>query len=116
MQRAILFEEPASPRKLNHHLNRDIETIILKAIEKNGGRRGDPFATPSAEIALLDGLTCRHAGRGLLHRGASASRQNQDEDQRDQCDFCVFHFFTSIYFYSCRNATMGSSRAARVAG
>jgi tetratricopeptide (TPR) repeat protein len=38
-QRAILFEEPIPPRKLNPHLNRDIETVILHALEKNPEKR-----------------------------------------------------------------------------
>ncbi|MBI4602978.1 MAG: protein kinase [Planctomycetes bacterium] len=38
-QRAILFEEPFRPRKLNPRLNRDLETIVLHALEKNPARR-----------------------------------------------------------------------------
>jgi tetratricopeptide (TPR) repeat protein len=39
LQRAILFEEPLPPRKLNPRLHRDLETVLLKALEKNPERR-----------------------------------------------------------------------------
>ncbi len=39
MQRAILFEDPLPPRKLNPRLNRDLETILLHALEKDPKRR-----------------------------------------------------------------------------
>ncbi len=39
IQRAILFEEPLPPRKLNPRLHRDLETILLHALEKNPERR-----------------------------------------------------------------------------
>jgi serine/threonine protein kinase/Flp pilus assembly protein TadD len=38
-QRAILFEEPAPPRRLNARLNRDLETILLHGLEKNPEKR-----------------------------------------------------------------------------
>ncbi|MBI4605722.1 MAG: protein kinase [Planctomycetes bacterium] len=38
-QRAILFEEPVPPRRLNPRINRDLETILLRAMEKNPQRR-----------------------------------------------------------------------------
>ena len=39
VQREILFGEPASPRKLNPKLSRDIETVILHAMEKEPHKR-----------------------------------------------------------------------------
>jgi serine/threonine-protein kinase len=36
---AILRREPARPRALNHKIPRDLETICLKALEKDTGRR-----------------------------------------------------------------------------
>jgi tetratricopeptide (TPR) repeat protein len=38
-QRAILFDEPMPPRKLNMRLNRDLETILLHSLEKNPEKR-----------------------------------------------------------------------------
>ncbi|HET6202824.1 MAG TPA: protein kinase [Planctomycetota bacterium] len=37
--RQILFAEPAAPRKRNPRVPRDLETIVLKCIEKNSERR-----------------------------------------------------------------------------
>lgn len=39
VQNAILFEDPARPRKLNSRLNQDVETVILHALEKNPEKR-----------------------------------------------------------------------------
>jgi serine/threonine protein kinase/TolA-binding protein len=39
VQNGILFEEAIAPRKLNPRLNRDLETIILRALEKHPERR-----------------------------------------------------------------------------
>jgi serine/threonine protein kinase len=50
LQRAILFEEPASPRRLNPRISRDLETIILHALEKNPERR---YASAGALAADL---------------------------------------------------------------
>jgi serine/threonine protein kinase/predicted Zn-dependent protease len=83
VHRKILFEDPASPRKLNPRVNRDLETIILKALEKNPERR-----YPSAramgkdlekllryepiEARPLSPLT-RLARRAVRHRGKVAA-------------------------------------------
>ncbi|MBI4601648.1 MAG: protein kinase [Planctomycetes bacterium] len=39
LPRAILFEEPPLPRRLNPRVSRDLETIVLHAMEKNPERR-----------------------------------------------------------------------------
>ena len=39
IQKAILFEEPSPPRLLNPSINRDLDTIILHALEKSPYRR-----------------------------------------------------------------------------
>jgi formylglycine-generating enzyme required for sulfatase activity/dienelactone hydrolase len=39
VQAAILFKEPVPPRKLQPRLSRDLETVVLKAIEKDPDRR-----------------------------------------------------------------------------
>jgi serine/threonine protein kinase len=37
--RQIAFEEPTKPRQLNGRISRDLETVVLKAIEKNAADR-----------------------------------------------------------------------------
>jgi len=39
IQNAILFKEPVPPRKLDPRLHRDLETIVLRAMEKDPDRR-----------------------------------------------------------------------------
>jgi len=43
VQSSILFKEPIPPRRLNPRLHRDLETILLHALEKDPDRR---YATP----------------------------------------------------------------------
>jgi serine/threonine protein kinase/tetratricopeptide (TPR) repeat protein len=50
VQRAILFEEPVRPRSLNPRLHRDLETILLKALEKNPQRRYPSAAELAADL------------------------------------------------------------------
>jgi len=39
VQNAILFKEPVPPRKIDPRLHRDLETIVLRALEKDPDRR-----------------------------------------------------------------------------
>jgi len=39
LQNAILFEDPVPPRRLNHLIAKDLETIVLHALEKNPVKR-----------------------------------------------------------------------------
>ncbi|MBI4586915.1 MAG: protein kinase [Planctomycetes bacterium] len=39
VQNAILFDEPVRPRRLNQRINRDLETIILRCLEKKPEKR-----------------------------------------------------------------------------
>ncbi len=50
VQNAILFKEPFPPRKLNPRLNRDLETIILHAVEKDPDRRYPSAADFAADL------------------------------------------------------------------
>jgi WD40 repeat protein/tRNA A-37 threonylcarbamoyl transferase component Bud32 len=66
----VLHDEPRRPRSLNDHIPRDLETICLKAIAKEPGRR---YAT-AAELAddlrrFLDGKPIRARSVGRLERG-----------------------------------------------
>ncbi|HAK93936.1 MAG TPA: serine/threonine protein kinase, partial [Planctomycetes bacterium] len=47
VQGAIMFKEPIPPRKLNPRIHRDLETIVLHALEKDPDRR---YAT-AADLA-----------------------------------------------------------------
>src|SRR5207302_4659516 len=47
--RQILHQEPPAPRRLDRHVPRDLETIILKAVAKEPGRR-----YPTAEALAGD--------------------------------------------------------------
>ena len=46
----ILTEEPRSPRRLNHRIPRDLETICLKCLEKNPERRYQTAADVAQEL------------------------------------------------------------------
>ncbi len=52
----ILQDEPPSPRKLQSRIPRDLETICLKCLEKDPGRRYQKAAEVAAELEhFLDG-------------------------------------------------------------
>ncbi|MBI4601929.1 MAG: serine/threonine-protein kinase [Planctomycetes bacterium] len=50
IQKAILFEDPVPPRKLNWRMNRDLETILLRALEKHPDRRYASAAELAADL------------------------------------------------------------------
>jgi len=53
IQNAILFDEPIRPRRLNSRLNRDVETIVLHAIEKKPERRYGSMAEFAGDLRRL---------------------------------------------------------------
>jgi serine/threonine protein kinase/predicted Zn-dependent protease len=50
VQNGILFEEPIPPRKVNPRVNRDLETVVLHALEKNPERRYPSAADLAADL------------------------------------------------------------------
>jgi serine/threonine protein kinase/Flp pilus assembly protein TadD len=53
VQNGILFEEPIPPRKVNPRVNRDLETVVLHALEKNPERRYASAADLAADLRRL---------------------------------------------------------------
>lgn len=62
VQSAILFAELTLPRKLNPKLNRDLETIVVHALEKNPERRYSTAGEMAEDLRRwLQGEPPRHA-------------------------------------------------------
>ncbi|HET6203666.1 MAG TPA: protein kinase [Planctomycetota bacterium] len=74
----ILLEEPPAPRRLNPSIPRDLETVILEAIEKDPGRR---YATAGAFAedleALLEVRPIRARPAGAATRVGKWARRNR---------------------------------------
>ncbi len=83
IQNAILFEEPPSPRKLNTRLTRDLETIVLHALETNPDRRYPSAGEFAADLrrflryepirAKAQSPLTRWVRRARRHRGLVAA-------------------------------------------
>ena len=67
--RLVLETEPARPRSINHVVNRDLETICLKCLEKDPNHR-----YPSAE-ALAEDLDLWQATRPIKARRSNAAER-----------------------------------------
>jgi WD40 repeat protein/Tfp pilus assembly protein PilF len=63
------FDEPARPRKLDPHIPRDLETIVLKAIAK------EPAKRYRAAEALAEDLRCFLADRPISARRSSLAER-----------------------------------------
>ena len=65
----VTHEEPPRPRKLNAAVPRDLETVVLKAIEREPGRRYQTAPRPGRGLAALPG---RQADPGPAREPARA--------------------------------------------
>jgi tetratricopeptide (TPR) repeat protein len=76
--RQIAFEEPRQPRQINARIPQDLETIVLKAIEKNPA---DRYATAQALAddlrAFLENLPVKAKAPSILHRTVKWSRRHR---------------------------------------
>lgn len=67
--RQVLYEEPLPPRRLRPQISRDLESVCLKCLEKEPGKR-----YPSAQ-ALAEDLRCYLDGRPVNARRVSPGRR-----------------------------------------
>lgn len=73
----ILNDEPRSPRKLNDKIPRDLETIALKCLAKEPGRRYATGAALAADLRRhLDGVPILARPVGPLERGWRWAKRN----------------------------------------
>lgn len=74
----ILTQEPVSPRKLNPLVSRDLETVILKAMEKEVSKRYASAGDFAADLeALLDIRPIQASPTGAVTRSAKWARRNR---------------------------------------
>jgi hypothetical protein len=73
----ILRDDPPSPRKLNSHISRDLETICLKCLEKEPARRYATAADLSSDLRrFLDGQEIAARPISLPERGWRWARRH----------------------------------------
>jgi tRNA A-37 threonylcarbamoyl transferase component Bud32 len=74
----VLHDEPRSPRKLNDHIPRDLETICLKAMAKEPARRYDSAKDLSEDLRrYLDGQPVKARRVGSIEKGWRWGRRNR---------------------------------------
>src|SRR5207248_2385936 len=73
----VLEDEPPRPRKFNRHVPQDLETICLKAIEKEPGKRYQTAAEMAADLRrYLAGEPILARPISSLERGWRWSKRN----------------------------------------
>ena len=76
LMKRIEQAEPPRPRKLDRHIPRDLETIVLKAIEKEPGRRYQNAAEFTNDLKrFLDGEPIRARKSGVVDRAVKWARR-----------------------------------------
>ena len=91
-------EEPPPPRKLDRHIPRDLETIVLKAMAKEPGRR---YATATAMAEDLRRFLRRPADPGAADQHAWSGPVAGPAQQGDR------EVFSRPWLWSCSEASSG---------
>ena len=74
----VLNDDPVPPKKLNPRIHRDVQTVVLKSMEKNPDRRYRTMGALAADIRRFIGgeaITARPAG--LFYRSWKALRKHR---------------------------------------
>ncbi|MCA8996315.1 MAG: protein kinase [Planctomycetaceae bacterium] len=75
--RQVLYDEPVPPRRLNSSVDRDLDTICLKCLEKDPQRRYQSAMELSEDLSrYLAGQTIRARPVGTVEKGARWCRRN----------------------------------------
>jgi eukaryotic-like serine/threonine-protein kinase len=78
----VLERDPAPPRLLNHKIDRDLETICLKCLQKDPARRYPSAAMAAEDLErYLNGESIRARSFGMIDRIAWALEHSQYDVQ-----------------------------------
>lgn len=72
----VLDADPVPPRQLNPQVDRDLETIVLKCLEKDPARRYPTASACAADVGrFLEGVPIRARRTSLVERGVKWARR-----------------------------------------